>query len=145
MFNGQPGIMCTIELIKSTGLNYIMFAHNSVFLRNWNHPENNFMLTGFEPTPMILLCFSTPTNNFLVLRNNFFFFYQGMSIFPMLTSKSVYIQCGTHRISNIYPRTLAFQRAQRVCILSIFHACTQHLHIFFMSLFSDVFDSCFRT
>ena len=28
-----------------------MFAHNSVVLRKYNHPENNFMLTGFEPTP----------------------------------------------------------------------------------------------
>ena len=27
-----------------------MFAHNSVVLRNCNHPENNFMLTGIEPT-----------------------------------------------------------------------------------------------
>ena len=30
-----------IEFIDSSGLNYIMFAHNSVALRNKNHPENN--------------------------------------------------------------------------------------------------------
>ena len=28
-----------IEFIDSTGLNYIMFARNSVVLRNYNHPE----------------------------------------------------------------------------------------------------------
>ena len=33
-----------IELLDSTGLIYILFAHN------WNHPENNFMQTGFEST-----------------------------------------------------------------------------------------------
>ena len=39
-----------IELIDSTGLNYIMLARNSVVLRNKNHPENNVLLTGIEPT-----------------------------------------------------------------------------------------------
>ena len=34
-FNRRPGIMYLfIEFIDSTGLNYIMFAHNSVVLRN---------------------------------------------------------------------------------------------------------------
>ena len=41
-----------------------MFAHNSVALRNWNRPENNFMLTGFEPTAK---CVHKPT---LLLDNN---------------------------------------------------------------------------
>ena len=47
IFNRQPGILCTtyIEFIDSTGLNYIMFAHNSV-LRNYTHPENNLLLSG---------------------------------------------------------------------------------------------------
>ena len=40
-----------IEFKDFTGLNHIMFAHNSLALKNYNHSENNFLLTGFEPTP----------------------------------------------------------------------------------------------
>ena len=40
--DGQPGIMFTLSL-DSSGLNHIMFAHNSVVLKNLNHNENNLI------------------------------------------------------------------------------------------------------
>ena len=42
-----------IEFIDFTGLNYIVFAQNiyQCWFEDKNHPENNFMQTGFEPMP----------------------------------------------------------------------------------------------
>ena len=42
-----------------------MLAHNSVVLRNWNHPENNFMLTGFEQIRL-----QTQNQGFIALRQS---------------------------------------------------------------------------